>query len=127
MISRRGFLTLSAGVAAAAAPRNVGAAAMIEQARATLRLRPGGNDAGYDPWLEVIADDFRHNVKQVSRLAGGRPILAVVKNNAYGIGDSLVGPLLADCNEVAGLACVQAGGSDGDAGRWHSQTNPIDV
>ena len=39
--------------------------------------------------------------------AGGRPILAVVKNNAYGLGDQTVGPILADCPEVGGIACVR--------------------
>jgi hypothetical protein len=58
-----------------------------------MRLRPGGRDDGFDPWIEVIADHFRHNAREVSRLAGGRPILAVVKNNAYGLGDGIVGPL----------------------------------
>ena len=74
---------------------------------AMVRLRPGGDDAGFDPWLEIIADHFRHNAKEVSRLAGGRPVLAVVKNNAYGMGDVLVGPLLDGCREIGGIACVR--------------------
>jgi hypothetical protein len=36
----------------------------------TTRLRPGGDDSGYDPWLEIDSDGFRHNVIEVSRLAG---------------------------------------------------------
>ncbi|MGH9334944.1 MAG: alanine racemase, partial [Vicinamibacteria bacterium] len=35
------------------------------------------------------------------------PILAVVKNNAYGLGDEIVGPLLDSCDEVSGIACVR--------------------
>jgi alanine racemase len=75
----------------------------------TRRLRPGGSDDGFDPWMEIIAPAFRHNAREVSRVAGGRPVLAVVKNNAYGIGDQLVGPILAGCREVGGLACVRPG------------------
>jgi alanine racemase len=106
MISRRRFLTWGATASAAALAPPVPAAATAGQAR-TARIRPGGDDAGFDPWMEIIAPNFRHNATEVSRIAGGRPILAVVKNNAYGMGDALVGPLLASCREVAGIACVR--------------------
>jgi alanine racemase len=75
----------------------------------TLRLRPGGDDHGFDPWLEIIGDSFRHNAREVSRIAGGRPVLAVIKNNAYGMGDAIVGPLLDSCREIGGIACVRPG------------------
>lgn len=104
MVSRRSFLTWGAAASAALAlPAPAPAAA---QPRA-LRLRPGGDEGGFDPWMEIIAPNFRHNATEVSRLAGGRPVLAVVKNNAYGMGDALVGPLLAGCREVAGIGCVR--------------------
>lgn len=76
-------------------------------ARPPLRLRPGGSDDGFDPWVELIAPAFRHNAVEVSRLAAGRPILAVIKNNAYGLGDQVVGPIVDGCPQVAGLACVR--------------------
>lgn len=76
-------------------------------ARPPLRLRPGGSDDGFDPWVEIIAPAFRHNAAEVSRLAGGRPILAVIKNNAYGLGDQVVGPIVDTCPQVVGLACVR--------------------
>jgi alanine racemase len=79
------------------------------QSSAALRIRPGGNDDGFDPWVEIIAPAFGHNAVEVSRLAGGRPILAVVKNNAYGLGDQVVGPIVDACPQVAGLACVRPG------------------
>ena len=62
----------------------------------------------HDPWIEILEASFRHNVREISRVAGRTPILAVVKNNAYGLGDHVVGPLLADMEEVTGLACVRA-------------------
>jgi alanine racemase len=61
----------------------------------------------FDPWVEIDRAAFRHNVREASRLARGRPILAVVKNNGYGLGDRTVGPLLADMPEVGGIACVR--------------------
>jgi alanine racemase len=69
--------------------------------------RTGGSDDTFDPWVEVEAAAFQHNVREVARLAGGRPIMAVVKNNAYGLGESVVGPLLAKFKEVTAIACVR--------------------
>jgi alanine racemase len=60
-----------------------------------------------DPWLEVEAAAIRHNAREVYRLCGGRPILAVVKNNAYGLGLTTVGPILDQLDEVMGLAVVK--------------------
>lgn len=107
MISRRRFLATSVVLARAASVTPLAAAPPAPRPQGTMRLRPGEHDSGYDPWLEIDADAFRHNVREVSRLAGGRPILAVVKNNAYGLGDTLVGPLLSSRAEVAGIACVR--------------------
>jgi alanine racemase len=98
MLSRRRFLSATgagfAGVAAA------------NQARA---LPPAQVRATHDPWLEVSADALRHNVREIARLAEGRPVLAVVKNNAYGLGLGVVGPILDGAPEVSGLAVVKAG------------------
>jgi alanine racemase len=103
MLSRRRFLALSAGLTVLGGAFSP-ARAVQHQA---MRLRPGGRDDGFDPWIEIIGDHFRHNAREVARLAGGRPILAVVKNNAYGIGDAIVGPLLASSAEIGGIACVR--------------------
>lgn len=103
--TRRTFLNVTVASAAAALVPRVSVAAQ----RPTVRLRPGGDDAGFDPWIEVISDSLRHNAREVARIAGGRPILAVVKNNAYGLGDQVVGPLLDSCPEIAGIACVRPG------------------
>lgn len=101
-VTRRTFMgTAAAAAAAMAAP------AWAAAQSATIRMRPGGDDQGFDPWMEIIGDSFRHNATEVARLAGGRPILAVVKNNAYGMGDVVVGPLLDRCTEIGGIACVR--------------------
>jgi alanine racemase len=77
----------------------------------------------FDPWIEIDRAAFRHNVREASRLAGGRPILAVVKNNAYGLGDRSVGPLLADMPEIGGIACVR--GEEAVAMREVGVTKPM--
>jgi alanine racemase len=61
-----------------------------------------------DPWLEIDSAALAHNVAAVSTMAGGRPIIAVVKNNAYGLGLGTAGPLLAAQERVFGLGVVRA-------------------
>jgi alanine racemase len=104
--SRRTFLkTVSAlGASASFLSRSTAAA---EPPSVLTSLRPGPSESGFDPWLEIDSAAVRRNVREASRLAGGRPILAVVKNNSYGLGDELIGPLLDACEEVAGIACVR--------------------
>lgn len=73
--------------------------------------RPGGRGSlpgdRFDPWVEVDAEALRHNVEVVGRLTGGRPILAVVKNNAYGLGLTEVAGVLEPLPAVAGFAVVK--------------------
>jgi alanine racemase len=63
--------------------------------------------AGFDPAIEVDAAAIRHNVAEIARTCSGRPILAVVKNNGYGLGLTTVGPILDGLDEVSGLAVVK--------------------
>lgn len=67
----------------------------------------GPVDSSFDPWIEVHAENLRHNVQQVSRRAGGRPILAVIKNNGYGLGVENVARVFGPLPEVAGCAVVK--------------------
>lgn len=60
-----------------------------------------------DPWIEVDRDALRANVAEVRRLTDGRPILAVIKNNAYGLGLVATAKYLETLPEVAGLAVVK--------------------
>src|SRR5437868_10018271 len=69
---------------------------------------PSPPNVGFDPWLEVDRAALADNARAVSRLAGGRPILAVVKNNAYGLGLDTAAPILAALPEVSLLAVVRA-------------------
>ena len=95
-VSRRTFL---AGAATSALARPLSLSSMTAQvADATER---------FDPWLEIDPAALRHNVGVVSRLSGGRPIMAVIKNNAYGLGLATVAAVLEDLPEIMGFAVVK--------------------
>jgi alanine racemase len=68
---------------------------------------PRSDPEPFDPWIEVNAQNLRHNVGEIARRAGGRPILAVIKNNGYGLGVTNVARLLADDGRIAAFAVVK--------------------
>jgi alanine racemase len=90
--TRRDFL-LSAGVAVASAP--------------LARSWFGRAGWRYEPWLELDANALANNVRTIQRISGGRPIIAVVKNNAYGTSLSRAAPIIAQQPEVSALAVVK--------------------
>src|SRR6266496_425404 len=92
-LSRRSLLR--AGAAAAAVSRG-------SRARAATVA-----DSAFDPWIEVSAANLRHNVDEVARRVAPRPILAVIKNNGYGLGVANVARLLDGLAAVSGLAVVK--------------------
>jgi alanine racemase len=75
-LDRRSFVGLSA---AALTPWSGGK-------RSAQPATVGAHDSSFDPWLEIQADHLTHNVAEVARFASNRPIMAVIKNNAYGLG-----------------------------------------
>lgn len=96
--SRRAFL--GAALCAGVAPR-----AALKAAARDAGPSPEGR---FDPWVEVEADHLRFNVQQVSGLANRRPILAVLKNNAYGLALTPTAHVLEPLPEIAGFAVVKA-------------------
>jgi alanine racemase len=64
-------------------------------------------DGQFDPWVEIHAENLRHNVGEIARRTSGRPILAVIKNNGYGLGVANVGRLLDGDARIAGFAVVK--------------------
>jgi alanine racemase len=64
-------------------------------------------DSSFDPWVEVHRTNLQHNVAEISRRVGSRPILAVIKNNGYGLGVVNAGQLLEPIPGIAGLAVVK--------------------
>jgi alanine racemase len=67
----------------------------------------GAADASFDPWVEVHRENLRSNVREVSRRAGGRPILAVAKNDGYGLGVVNAVRVFETLPEISGLAVVK--------------------
>jgi len=61
----------------------------------------------FEPWVEVDSAAIRTNVGVLSRLAGGRPITAVIKNNGYGLGLQEVARVLEPDSRVSGFAVVK--------------------
>ena len=104
-LSRREFLTTSA-VAAGGLSVHAGeaSASLVPRVRSTQTKR---TPRPSEPWLEIDAAALRHNVKTIARLAGGRPVIVVAKNNAYGLGLAAVGPIFDRMSEVLAIAVVR--------------------
>src|SRR5258706_2064774 len=64
-------------------------------------------DSAFDPWVEIHRENLRHNVQEISRRVSSRPILAVIKNNGYGMGVTNVAELLEPQPEIFGFAVVK--------------------
>lgn len=97
-IDRRRFLGASVA----------GAALSIIESRAEpidIRLL---NPGSFDPWIEVISESIAYNVQQLYELSGKKQVIAVAKNNAYGLGLGITGPLLDRIPEVRMLAVVKS-------------------
>jgi alanine racemase len=109
-VTRRRFVQASAAALAgpATARAVISATAKADVSEGETRVRSAASGPGFDPWLEVDPAAIRHNVTEISRVAGGRPILAVVKNNAYGLGLETVAPVLDQLDKLAGCAVVTA-------------------
>jgi alanine racemase len=71
------------------------------------RFRANAADSSFDPWVEINADNLRHNVAEISRRAASRPVLAVIKNNGYGLGVVNAARLLEPLPAVHGFAVVK--------------------
>jgi alanine racemase len=96
-VTRRSFLA-SAAAALTPWPARPGAAQ-------TPAIAP--HDSSFDPWIEVRADHLQQNAAEVARFAGGRPLFAVIKNNAYGLGLLPAARALSQAKAVRGLAVVK--------------------
>ncbi len=62
--------------------------------------------SSFDPWIEIHAANLAHNAGEVARLAA-TPVLAVIKNNGYGLGVTNVARALAGHPSIAGFAVVK--------------------
>src|SRR5262245_48082656 len=64
-------------------------------------------DSSFDPWVEIHPGNLRRNVSEISRRVASRPILAVIKNNGYGMGVANAARLLDPFKEIHGFAVVK--------------------
>jgi len=60
-----------------------------------------------NPWLEISKSAYLHNAETISKMAKGKPVLAVLKNNAYGVGDIEVASILDNSPHIEGFAMVK--------------------
>jgi alanine racemase len=104
VITRRAFL---AAPAVALCQHRAGTEPAQSQHRAGTEPAQSRHSGGFDPWIEIHAQNLRHNVGEIARRTGGRPILAVIKNNGYGLGVANVARLLDDDARIAGFAVVK--------------------
>ncbi len=74
-------------------------------ARAAQAPRTSGQST-FDPWIETHTDHLRHNAAEVARLTK-RPVLAVIKNNGYGLGVTSSAKALESSAAVHGFAVVK--------------------
>ena len=98
--SRRSFIRAGSGLVAGASLAGL-------PARRVAAQDAGPTHSSFDPWIEVSTDRLRHNVAQIQRLVRSRPIMAVIKNDGYGLGVANVGRILDEEFAVAGLAVVK--------------------
>jgi len=63
--------------------------------------------SSFDPWVEVYPDNLKHNIEEIDRRVNSRPIMAVIKNNGYGLGIVNVATSLEPLRSVAGFAVVK--------------------
>ena len=94
--SRRGFLKTTIAIPVAAAAASVPA-----------RHVEAVHDSSFDPWIEISPSNLRHNAAEVSRRVARRPILAVIKNNAYGLGVVNAAKALEPLTAIHGFAVVK--------------------
>lgn len=114
-VSRRSFLGVSAAALAlrgARSGRPGGKTVDSDSGGPDAAPDPTEREAGragasFDPWLEVDEATLAHNAAEVARTAGGRPVLAVVKNNAYGLGLETAGSVFDRLPEIVGCAVVK--------------------
>jgi alanine racemase len=79
---------------------------LLPGAAAAAQAPAAAHISSFEPWLEVHAANLRHNAGEVARFAG-RPVLAVIKNNGYGLGVVHSAKVLEPLPAVFGFAVVK--------------------
>ena len=66
----------------------------------------GTGQSAFDPWVEVHTANLRQNAAEVARLTK-KPVLAVIKNNGYGLGVASSAKALEPSASIHGFAVVK--------------------
>ncbi len=98
---RRKFL---AATAAFALNTSTGVAGTLFQAKGSKAVNSRDT---LDPIIEVLPSAIISNVQTLHRLSGNKPVIAVVKNNGYGLGVDTVAKIIESQPEVMGFAAVK--------------------
>jgi alanine racemase len=67
---------------------------------------PKSRSSAFDPWIEINANHLKQNAGEVARLTE-RPVMAVIKNNGYGLGVVNAATVLESHASVYGFAVVK--------------------
>ncbi len=94
---RREFLKVAGAASAAVVLTGVRTGEALSTGQAAERFDV---DAQIDPWIELDLDNLASNAAEVRRQVGDRPIMAVVKCNAYGHGAVQIATALQDRSGV---------------------------
>ncbi|MGQ0647713.1 MAG: alanine racemase [Gemmatimonadaceae bacterium] len=105
-VSRRTFLRTAAS-GAAGATALASSATVLDASDSTSAQTSARPRAATEPWLEIDARVIADNISTIATLAGGRPVIAVAKNNAYGLGIAEAGPILDRHRQVETVAVVR--------------------
>lgn len=110
-IGRREFFS-RVGAGAAASAALVSGVRVAEAANVT-HIKPAARPVSavgdrVDPWIEVDPAALRYNAATISAKVGGKPVLSVLKCNAYGMDPAVVAPILETAPQVWGFAVVKA-------------------
>jgi alanine racemase len=104
-LTRRSLL--AAGLGLPALLRTVRGNCGVSDDRRPRADAPPAPDSSLDPWVELAPDHLHHNVMEISRRVASRPILAVIKNNGYGMGVAQIAQFLEPEQAIAGFAVVK--------------------
>jgi alanine racemase len=96
-MNRRRFLEAASAFPFLSAPS-------LPPADAAPTQSPSSTRPSHSPWIEISRANLSFNIARLSETIGRRPILAVLKNNAYGVGLIPVARHLETIDAVGGYA-----------------------
>lgn len=71
------------------------------------RVKTGATYSRFEPWIEIYPGNMRNNARQLQQAVEGRPVMAVIKNNGYGMGLENSARILEPLDAIEGLAVVK--------------------